>query len=81
MSIYALDIGWAETANDLRYLQWELLACEEIRGVFPTADDDTLTVLFAGDRDAFRAWARSLEPSGRGTQPALPPTSRQGAPG
>jgi hypothetical protein len=35
MSIYALDIGWAETANDLRYLQWELLACEEIRGVFP----------------------------------------------
>jgi hypothetical protein len=32
------------------------------RFVFSTARDDTLAVLFSGDRLAFREWARSLEP-------------------
>ena len=26
MSIYELEIGWAKTANERRYLGWELLA-------------------------------------------------------
>jgi hypothetical protein len=62
MSIYELDVGWAETANDRRYLHWELLACEDVRGVFPTARGDVLAVLFEGDRHRFREWARALEP-------------------
>jgi hypothetical protein len=60
MSIYELDIAWAETANERRYLRWELLACEDVRGVFLTAREDTLAVLFDGDRRVFRDWARSL---------------------
>jgi hypothetical protein len=60
MSIYELEIGWVATANQRRYLHWELLACEEVRGVFPSAPDDTLLVLFDGDRLDFRSWARSL---------------------
>lgn len=62
MSLYELDIGWAATANERRYLRWELLACEEVRGVFQTPREDTLAVLFSGDRVGFRFWARSLEP-------------------
>jgi hypothetical protein len=65
MSIYELDIGWAESANDRRYLRRELHACEEVRGVFLTTRADTLVVLFSGDRHDFRAWARSLEPPTR----------------
>jgi hypothetical protein len=66
MSIYELEIGWAETADERRYLHWELLACDEVRGVFLTARADVLAVLFRGDRDRFRAWARSLAlPLGR----------------
>jgi hypothetical protein len=64
MSIYELDIGWAATANERRYLQWELLACEAIRGVFLTAREDVLAVLFSGDRLDFRIWARSLAAEG-----------------
>jgi hypothetical protein len=60
MSIYELEIGWAETANERSYLHWELLACDEVRGVFLTARDDVLAVLFSGDRDRFHAWARSF---------------------
>ena len=60
MSIYELAIGWAVSPNEQRYLRWELLACEEVLGVFQTARDDTLAVLFSGDRLRFRAWARSL---------------------
>jgi hypothetical protein len=62
MSIYELEIGWAASANERRYLRWELLACEEVHGVFQTAREDTLAVLFSGDRLGFRTWARSLEP-------------------
>lgn len=62
MSIYELEIGWAETADERRYLHWELLACDDVRGVFLTARDDVLAVLFSGDRHRFRDWARSLAP-------------------
>jgi hypothetical protein len=62
VTIYELDIGWAVTANERRYLHWELLACDDVRGVFLTAREDVLAVLFAGDRLDFREWARSLEP-------------------
>ena len=63
MSIYALEIGWAASANERRYLLWELLACDEVLGVFQTARDDTLAVLFSGDRLRFRAWVSSVAPS------------------
>jgi hypothetical protein len=62
MSLYELEIGWAASENERRYLRWELLTCQEIRGVFLTAREDLLAVLFSGDRLAFREWARSLEP-------------------
>jgi hypothetical protein len=60
MSICELEIGWASTADRRRYLHWELLACEEVCGVFRTAREDVLAVLFSGDRLRFRDWARSL---------------------
>ena len=66
MSIYELDTSWAATANERRYLRWELLACEEVRGVFLTAREDRLAVLFSGDRHGFREWARSLQPEATG---------------
>ena len=71
MSLYELDIGWAATANERRYLRWELLACEEVRGVFQPPRDDVLAVLFSGDRVDFRFWARSLEPETTTTEGAL----------
>jgi hypothetical protein len=58
--MYELEIGWARTAAERRYLHWELLACDEVRGVFLTARDNVLAVLFSGDRDRFRAWTRAL---------------------
>jgi len=63
MSIYELEIGWAASANDRRYLLWELLACDEVLGVFHTAREYTLAVLFSGDRLRFRAWLSSVVPS------------------
>jgi hypothetical protein len=85
MSVYELDISWALTANERRHLHWELLACEAVRGVFLTAREDVLAVLFAGDRVGFDAWARTLQPDGL-TQPQAtdlgPPTAttnRKGA--
>jgi hypothetical protein len=62
MSLYELEIGWAETANERRYLRWELLTCDEVHGVFPTDRRDVLAVLFTGDRSVFDTWARSLAP-------------------
>jgi hypothetical protein len=62
MSIFELEIGWAASASDRRYLLWELLACDEVLGVFHTARIDTLAVLFSGNRLGFRMWARSLQP-------------------
>jgi hypothetical protein len=60
VSIYELDIGWATTENERRYLQWELLACDEVRGVFHTDRTHRLAVLCDGDRFDFQAFARSL---------------------
>jgi hypothetical protein len=62
MSIYELDISWATSANTRRYLRWEMLSCDEVRGVFATACEDVLAVLFSGDRLGFREWAHSLIP-------------------
>ena len=62
MKIYELDIGWAETVRERRYLFWELLACTEVVGVFGTDRHRVLAVLFSGDRDQFYTWARSLMP-------------------
>ena len=60
MSIHELDVSWAETANERRYLHWELLTCDKVRGVFLTARAGVLTVLFEGDRRQFDDWARTL---------------------
>ena len=60
MSIFELEIGWAETAKAWSHLRWELLTCDEVCGVFHTARHGVLAVLFSGDRDRFHAWARSL---------------------
>ena len=62
MSVYELDISWAATASERRHLHWELLACEEVLGVFLTASEDSVAVLFAGDRLGFRTWANRLQP-------------------
>jgi hypothetical protein len=62
MSVYELDISWAATASERRHLHWELLACEEVLGVFLTASEDSVAVLFAGDCLGFRAWATRLDP-------------------
>lgn len=60
MTIRELDIGWAANENERRCLRWELLACEEVRGVFQTDSEHTLAVLYDGDRFDFRTWADSL---------------------
>jgi hypothetical protein len=60
VTINELDIGWATTENQQRYLHWELLACDEVRGVFHTDRTHTLAVLYDGDRFDFHAFARSL---------------------
>jgi hypothetical protein len=77
MSIYELDVSWAITADERRYLRWELLACEQVRGVFLTARDDVLAVLFNGDRLDFDSWARTLEPDR--ARPASANTTTEGA--
>jgi len=62
MSVYELDISWTITATERRRLRWELIACDEVSGVFLTARDDVLAVLFDGDRDGFDVFARRLTP-------------------
>jgi hypothetical protein len=79
MSIYELDIGWATTASERRYLHWMLVACDEIGGVFLTARDDVLAVLFTGDRSSFDALALLLDPGAATTPPATATTNRKGA--
>ena len=61
MSIYELEIGWAVTASERRYLHWELLACEEVLGVFFAARDGALTVLFDGGHREFHEWASTVD--------------------
>ena len=70
MSLYELEIGWAASEHERRYLRWELLACEDVHGVFPTAREDMLAVLFSGGRRRFLNWARSVKPA---------PTTTEGA--
>jgi hypothetical protein len=70
MTVHELDISWAATAEERRHLRWELLACDEVDGVFLTAREDVLVVLFSGDRRGFHSWARTLEPDHfRGLEP------------
>jgi hypothetical protein len=61
MSLYELDISWAASADELRQLRWELLSCDQVRGVFLTGRDETIAVLFDGDRDRFEERRRSLQ--------------------
>ena len=60
MSLYELDISWAQTANERRHLRWELQECDAVVGVFATARVEVLAVLFDGSRVRFRAWTRDL---------------------
>jgi len=62
MSVYELDISWAISASDRRRLRWELIASDEVKGVFLTARDDVLAVLYKGERREFEALARVLAP-------------------
>jgi hypothetical protein len=62
MSVFELDISWAAAARDRRALQWELSACDQVRGVFVTARDDVLAVLFDGDRWTFDSFVQTLQP-------------------
>ena len=62
MSIYELEISWAKSANDRRYLHWELLACDDVHGVFHTARGGVLTVLFDGGPREFHDWASTVRP-------------------
>ena len=67
MSIHELDISWATTASERRCLHWELMACDEVGGVFLAARDDVLAVLYSGKRDGFDALTRSLAPESPAT--------------
>jgi hypothetical protein len=60
MSIHELDISWAMTASERRRLHWELTVCEAVSGVFLTARDDVLAVLYSGERRGFEELARTL---------------------
>ena len=62
MSLYELDVSWARTADERLYLHWELLACEDVRGVFHTLRDEALAVLFDGGRREFQDWASTIAP-------------------
>ena len=80
MRVFELDISWAATASERRLLHWELLASAQVRGVFLTAREDALAVLFSGDRAAFDAWARTVEADAtHQLHPPLPTTQTQGA--
>jgi hypothetical protein len=60
MTIGELDTSWARTTEGRNYLRWELIACDEICGVFANDQDDVLTVLFDGDGREFAEWASTL---------------------
>jgi hypothetical protein len=62
MSLYELEIGWAQTADERRYLHWELLACDDVHGVFHTAREEALAVLFEGGPREFQDWANAIAP-------------------
>jgi hypothetical protein len=60
MSVYELDISWAMTASERRGLHWQLSTDDEVRGVFLTARDDVLAILYSGERRGFEELARAL---------------------
>jgi len=60
VNLYEFDISRAQTANERRYIRWELQGCDDVVGVFATARVDGLAVLFDGGRVRFRAWTRDL---------------------
>jgi hypothetical protein len=62
MNIYELDISWATSASEQRRLHWELIASDEVKGVFVTTRANALAVLYTGDRRGFEALARTLAP-------------------
>jgi hypothetical protein len=62
MSIYELDVSWATTTSERRLLRWELLTAADVAGVFLTARDDVLAVLWRADRHGFESLAESLVP-------------------
>jgi hypothetical protein len=62
VSVFELDISWAATALERRSLQWALVAGDQVRGVFVTARDDVLAVLFDGDRWTFDSFIQTLQP-------------------
>jgi hypothetical protein len=62
MSVYELDISWATSASERRGLRWQLIASDEVKGLFLTARDDVLAVLYKGNRREFEALARTLAP-------------------
>jgi hypothetical protein len=66
VNIYELEIPRGATAIERRYLRWELLACEEVLGVFRTPREDLLAVLFDGEPRAFHDWAGTLAPQAAG---------------
>jgi hypothetical protein len=55
------------------------VACDEVGGVFLTARDDVLAVLFSGNRTSFDALARMLDPGAANSLPATATTNRKGA--
>jgi hypothetical protein len=63
MNVFALDVSWAATTHERQSFHWSLMACDQVRGVFLTARDDVLAVLFGGDRQAFEAFSRTLQPT------------------
>jgi hypothetical protein len=67
MSIYEFDISWAMTVGERCRLRWELIACDEVKGVFLTARDDVLAVLYAGERRGFEELTRALASESSGT--------------
>ena len=62
MNILELDISWALTAGERRRLHWELIACDEVEGVFLTARDGVLGVLYSGERRGFEELTCALAP-------------------
>ena len=54
MSIYELDIGWALTANERRHLCWELIASDEVSGVFLAHDDVKIVICDHADYECAR---------------------------
>jgi hypothetical protein len=60
MSIQELDISWASTSSERRRLRWELMSADLVSGVFLTAREDVLAIVWKGDVGRFQEFARTL---------------------